>query len=242
MKRNGWLIFVGIAILVALVIYLLTPTKEKYDWNLSYERSSDQPYGLQLLYNLLKQDYTGNRFTEISKPLRENLNALKDKHDALYFIAGGSLYLDSASQKAVMDFVSDGNDAFIAADYIPYNIYYDLLHGKITNSSAAEEEENANYYRPLQFEDSTVTLSMLRQDLNANDTFKVDYIFDWKFHLGNWNYFFEKGREQNLDSIAALGVVNNTNVNFIRVIDHSECSNTIKILFATFFKKIIPIA
>ncbi len=217
MKRNGWLIFVGIAALVAVVIYLLSPAKEKYNWTLSYKRSSDQPYGLQLLYNLLKQDYPGNRFTEISKPLRENLEALKDKHDALYFIAGGSLFLDSSAQSAVMNFVHDGNDAFIAADYIPYNIYNDLLHGKITDSSTTEEEENANYYQPLQIEDSTVTLSMFRNDLDAKDTFKVDYIFDWKFRLGNWNYFFEKGHEQKLDSIAALGVVNNNNVNFIRV-------------------------
>ncbi|MEI7801574.1 MAG: DUF4350 domain-containing protein, partial [Bacteroidota bacterium] len=215
MKKNGWLIFIGIALLVAVVIYLLTPTKEKYDWSLSYQRTSNQPYGLQLLFNLLKQDYPGNRFVEIQKPLRENLEQLKDKHNALYFIAGGWLYLDSAAQYAVMNFVSEGNDAFIAADYIPYNIYYDLLYGKITDS--VDIEQDHDYYQPQSFEDSTVTLSLLHPDFDTDSSVRVNFLYNWKYSVRNWDYFFEQGHEQNLDSIAALGVVDRYHVNFIRV-------------------------
>lgn len=215
MKKNGWLIFIGIALLVAVVIYLLTPTKEKYDWSLSYQRTSNQPYGLQLLFKLLKQEYPGNRFVEIQKPLRENLELLKDKHDALYFIAGGWLYLDSAAQYAVMNFVSEGNDAFIAADYIPYNIYYDLLYGKINDSIDIEQDHD--YYQPQSFEDSTVVLSLLHPDFNNDSSVRVNFLYNWKYSVRNWDYFFEQGHEQNLDSIAALGVVDRYHVNFIRV-------------------------
>ena len=214
MKKSGWLLFAGIALLIALVIYLITPEKERYDWTLSYDRTSNQPYGLQLLYNLLKKEYPGSRFIESNKPLRENLDALKDKHDALYFIAGGWLYLDSSAQKAVMDFVHEGNNAFIAAAYIPYNIYYDLLNGKISDST---KEEYSNYYQPYQFNDSIVSFSLLHPTFKNDTSFKINYLFKWKYVYGEWNYFFEKGREQSLDSIAALGTINAEYVNFIRV-------------------------
>ena len=214
MKKYGWLIFVGIALLLFVIIYLLTPAQEKYDWSASYERTSNQPYGFQLLYNLLKTEYAGSRFVEINKPLRENLEVLKNQHDALYFIAGGWLYLDSSAQNAVMDFVSDGNTAFISAAYVPYNIYYDLLNGKISDST---DEEYSNYYQPYQFSDSIVSFSLLHVAFQNDSCFKVNYIFNWKFVNGEWNYFFEKGREESLDSVAALGAINTDYVNFIRV-------------------------
>lgn len=90
--------------------------------NESYRKTDKQPFGSYVAYNGFKDLYK-NRYVEIvTDPFDETWNNIKaystDKKYSLYFLIAKNLVLNYTEVKAFLDYVKEGNDLFISADYV----------------------------------------------------------------------------------------------------------------------------
>ncbi|HAP00560.1 MAG TPA: hypothetical protein DCQ93_01425 [Bacteroidetes bacterium] len=215
MNRNGLILLAIVLLLVGVFFWVLSHGGEKqYDWDLTYDNTSNQPYGTQLLFNILKSEYPGN-FTEVRKPLRENPALLENKDNALYFLVGGSVYLDSASQENILKFVAEGNTACFITQNLPYEIFRKFFEGKFKLDSLNQYEY---YDQSYVFQDSIARLSLLHPNLNTeNYLLDISMIYNWEKVPANWNYFFSRTENIRFDSVVQLGAANSDYINFIRI-------------------------
>ncbi len=88
----------------------------------SYRKTDKRPFGSFVAYNGFKNLYRDRYVEIVTDPFDEIWNDIKvystDKKYSLYFLITKNLVLNSAEIKAFLDYVKEGNDLFISADYI----------------------------------------------------------------------------------------------------------------------------
>jgi hypothetical protein len=98
--------------------------------NETYRKDDKKPFGSYVAYNHLKAlfDY---KYIEVTKrPFDETWEDIKDyssnKEYSLYFLVAKDLSVTSTAAIAMANFVKEGNDLFIAADYIDMQLQAQL--------------------------------------------------------------------------------------------------------------------
>jgi hypothetical protein len=116
-KRNIILVAIGAAIALILIYFALVDKMDKrYQWNTSFKASSEQPYGTKFIRELLETYRPGAKFTfNNKKPLHQLLDSVKKDHPTDYIFIGESLYMSEKDVDAMRNFISAGNNAFIAS-------------------------------------------------------------------------------------------------------------------------------
>jgi hypothetical protein len=116
MKRKNIIITVIIVAGILLIaggyifIKLYTP---KYNWYENLHKNNKQPYGTNILYELLKESTGKKRFIELNN---SNLDIiLKDKMNASYIFIGTNNFLDSLEVLKLINFAEKGNKVFISS-------------------------------------------------------------------------------------------------------------------------------
>lgn len=129
------LIFLIIGFLVSMPFWYEEdtpkPKKRKLDWTPTFRKTETKPYANLVLYQML-----GDLFPEKKIILRTKiapddtiLYNLGKKYNLFY--AHNQFDSDYTYLKALYHFVQNGGEAFIATDYLPYNLL-DLLNNEIT--------------------------------------------------------------------------------------------------------------
>ena len=120
MSRNIVAILI-VAILVAAITgfyYYAKQYSPEYSWSENYNKGSDQPYGLKVLYDLLED---GNRdITTISRSFIEKLDTTQTNTNYIAF--GRKLYIDSLKASHILKYVENGNTAFLACKKSPLEL------------------------------------------------------------------------------------------------------------------------
>jgi hypothetical protein len=170
-RRNYIPVLIVIAIsVVALITYLyIRMYTPKYDWETNYRIESKQPYGIKLLYDVLKADYT-DKFIEINSipSLKINTNDVS----SLYIFINAHFYSDSIEVAHLANFARKGNVVFVSAQ----NLTYDFIP-YLSNQSI-------NYFETSGVVDSTIKVRF-------NNVAKSEYRFDYKYNKGYGKYFWE---------------------------------------------------
>jgi len=100
---------------VLLLVYFLSDNKKRYNWTENYHGTNDQPYGALFVRKLLESYRPeGSFFFNEKKPLSNVLGQDKYKSNTDYIFIGGTLHMDIEDTEALLSFVENGNDAFIA--------------------------------------------------------------------------------------------------------------------------------
>lgn len=201
----------GVVLLLILVMYWASSVNsDDYvtdSWTLTYEPEDKGPYGTYMMKELL--DTTGffGNFIEIDKPLEETLvddPALND----IYFFVGRRNFLKDSAVTYLMNFVSEGNTAFIAAETFPW----DLLKNYFENRTAVLNKE---------VKDSTQYFKFYHQNLSSK-RYQFDYIFENRLIEVDWAYFNYEGLLYDIrDSIESLGGNTKDEINFLKIICES---------------------
>jgi hypothetical protein len=126
-NKRSYLVL-GIMLLLLTLIFAVTRKSdtERIRWNEHYRTTSEDPYGLKVLYELMpsyfpnqEMESLDSRFTELETgETRTN-----------YLFVGSNFYPDSAATGALLDFIAAGNTAFISAKSFPFEFFDALFPG-----------------------------------------------------------------------------------------------------------------
>ena len=207
--RSKHLFFTAVVvILLGVLIYLISSNGGRtYTWNEHYKELSKGPYGLAVVFKLLKTQAKTEKFTLLKKRVHKALPTEPTEKSNYVFIGAGQ-FLDSADVQRLLTFVYNGNDAFIATQVLPFR-----LMAKLYPKTCKEDKwENLNYYQ-----DRGVEANFLHPHLHQRKPFDFTYrttdpdsIYDW--HFFDRGYFCDDP-----DGFVALGQLNGSKTNFVRI-------------------------
>jgi hypothetical protein len=117
-RNSATYIIVGVIIIIIVGLYLFirlyTP---KYAWSENLNVSNEQPYGLSILYDIVKDSYSDENFLELKNGDFDGY--LNDKINTTYIFIGTNYYIDSVNTQKIVEYVRNGNKALIATTVNP---------------------------------------------------------------------------------------------------------------------------
>lgn len=209
LSKNVKIVLAVFALIIVIIVLIYLNNRKyipKYSWNENYVYSNDQPYGTNILYQLL-QVYNENEFELIEQ---ENLRTFLSKRDSIehatYFVIGNHCNYQYDDLIALKNFVKKGNTVFMALNEVSYefleeinfNCYYDAYYDHLISN---HKIVRAN------FSDSTLKTK-------AGITFFYRYIEDNVAE--NWAYFGDDFCEDSI-RYQELGFINQRKANLIQI-------------------------
>lgn len=189
---------IGIVGLVLLAVFFwLRPAPSHFDWKETYDKNSQEPYGTYIVHRLLKSYFAGEQHSTLKDSLNNELP--QDNESANYVFIGEALYLDSADTKALLNFVEEGNTAFIASKTLPYTLS-DSLH--------FEECTQTWYYHWEDYDTMSDTLANFNfehPDLATADGFNYRFFEKDKVKTYSWHHIPDYYFCTTSDTLIALG-------------------------------------
>ena len=130
MKRSNYILLIAIGLpIVAIAIYLLLNVEEHYNWNQNFRAEGEEPYDLDVFYELLKENTQNADFTELSRKLDVELVELDANKTYNLFIIRRNFNPDTIELKALENFVKKGNTVLLSAQTITPLLPISLAYG-----------------------------------------------------------------------------------------------------------------
>lgn len=203
-KRQLWII-AGILLLVIGLVLLFRDNEKRYDWTEDYAQDSRDPYGADVLRQLLEAYYPGQELVVMVDSLRGNLPTDGEAAAANYVFVGEALYLDSADVQSLLSFVAGGNRAFLSSRTIPFDLMFYLYY---------YECENAYWDDYATFFDTAATMRLLRPAWNPDSAHQYRYRKKDRYLPYRWQYIEQQYFCQQDSGLRALGYFKDSLVNF----------------------------
>jgi hypothetical protein len=114
-KYSKFIIFFILTFLLFIVVRITEP--KGIDWSLSYSKDDKIPYGSFILYNVLPELFPNENIHVSQYPV---YNILKNKNysNSDYIFINNTFAPDELDTKELLNYVSEGNNVFIAAKFI----------------------------------------------------------------------------------------------------------------------------
>lgn len=142
MKRNTLVIILFSVLTVLLIIYFYSgrERKKQFSWRESYKGDSDQPYGTLFIRQLLESYRPGEKFIQNNKSsVYDLLQNDSVDYPANYIFIGEGLHLSDDDRDALLSFIREGNDAFVATRYLPYSLVDSIFYAECENELYLDE-------------------------------------------------------------------------------------------------------
>ena len=155
MERNRIRLWAGFrVVVVAALLYFFWPRGQGINWYENYRPESKQPYGTQVIHELLKAE-AGDRFFVVKDSLKGTLEKWEGTPSSYIFIGAG-MWLDSLDEEALLRFAEDGNTLFLSTNILPAGLLRRLFPQECPDT--ADLDPNS-FYR-----DSAVQLTFTYPD------------------------------------------------------------------------------
>ncbi len=205
-KRPYLIVGITAVIILGLFIYLQPDNEKVYDWREHYKENKDDPYGTNIIHDLIKNaspDNFKDLHSSISKSLPDSTET-----EANYVFIGEGLYLDTADVNQLITFATGGNNVFISSKVIPYDLMYYVYYTQCNDAYWDEYEE---------FADTTVTFNFNHPDLKDSAGFEFTYIYNNDLAPYSWNYIDSAYFCEETYSFIPLGSMNEQYINFVKM-------------------------
>lgn len=209
-NQNTLLIGAAVAVVAALLLFFtlnMDGRKKRYNWNVTFKPSSDQPYGTKVLHQLLEKRPEKHEFRFLEKPIHEEISAASGETNANYLYLYHHLSFDDyRDMDSLFTFVEKGNKAFICTESLPQDLAYDLAFLLCSDWDDYDYEQ-----------DSAIGLNFSHPDQAMPQSFAAEYRFQFKQMPYRWSYLNPDQLCDSLDLYAELGRFNNGRINYYRV-------------------------
>ncbi len=150
MKGKVPIIVISIILIGVFVFfyYQYSVRNKRHNWIESYRESSESPYGLAVLKQLLKEYMPDNRFIESRYAVANGIPTNPDTTSS-YFFVGENIYLSYEDIDTLAEFIRNGNTAFFSIKEFPYNMV-DLFDDGycVSHEWEISEDINLNFSAP----------------------------------------------------------------------------------------------
>ena len=196
------IIFIFLAILISGFIYLRAYTP-KYQWSENLTKTNENPYGISILYNLTKESRPKEKFHEIKN---DNFDFfLESKKNTSYVYIGSNYFIDSLNIQSILNYVWNGNKAFIATSRNIERFVYYWFKDSITGTY--------NY-----LEKDTIHTTLFLPDTLKASIYTFYYQFLKQTSNYPWHYFDTVFLQQFPDhSLKILSRIENGKPDFISI-------------------------
>lgn len=127
MERSRiWMWTVFFALVLAVLFFLFWPRGERMNWAETYRPDSAQPYGTQVVHELLKDQAGSDRFVIVKDSLIGALGKWEESPANFVFIGSG-MWLDSLEEVHLINFAKKGNTVFLSSPVMPFVFLEQLL-------------------------------------------------------------------------------------------------------------------
>lgn len=207
MNNRRSLLFAGLLlILIGLSALFYSNRKKKgFDWRPTYEATSKDPYGTFVIASLLKNYFPGKGFNTLQDSIKGALPL--ESTDANYVFVGEALFMDSLEMQLLLEFVENGNTAFISSRTIPYDLLFYIY----------EECEENTWEDYAIIIDSSVQLNLEEPVLKTKKDFPYEFIHRGRLRNYDWSYIDKSYFCEEAFSLQALGSLNDSLINFAKV-------------------------
>lgn len=173
------------------------------DMSRNYSKRSKKPFGTFTAFQMLKEKYNAADIETITKNFDDNSINLFNNVKSLYIIISKMVLLNEKDKNAMLQYVSNGNQLFISAEYIDETLFDELgIEVQYSSMSSLFQNKPATA-GPMRF--STVALS----DSSL-------------FHKKQYGFFYYPlvAGFVNTDSIGAsiIGINDNDDPNYISIV------------------------
>lgn len=204
MERNRIWLWTGfLALALAALLFLFWPRDGGLTWYETYRPDSRQPYGTEVVFELLKDQAGPDGFAVIRDSMAGALEKWSGQPSNYVFI-GEAMWLDSLDESLLIDFVDSGNTVFLSAKFLPPGLLGRLL-------SLDCPEDIATSGAPV-FPDTSVSLALLHPGFRSAQT-GIRYLsaegveeYEWAYLDSSW-----------LCAGLPLGTVNGYWINFLKI-------------------------
>jgi hypothetical protein len=181
------IIIVAAAVLLVMTgILFLRQYTPKYRWYPDLKSTSNEPYGMSNLYEIVKNSYPKNKFVLVNQSFSSVIN--DNETNSLLFYCGYNTYYDTLTIEWLKNYLYRGNKICIASTNLPQELLNKLFNvdssyyytGSITDSVIT-----TRFYS-----DSLKTYNFHYQILKKKSNVGWPYLSDAtiKFYWGNSNY------------------------------------------------------
>ncbi len=181
MNRNAVItLAIAAILLIVLVAVLGSGGSKRFKWNESYKAGSKQPYGTHVMREMLDGYNKDKELTTITKSLSTTLPDADSTSEASNFVfIGEAMYLDTADVTKLLDYVADGNKAFIACKTLPYDLMFYLYYDEC-DYTPWDDFEN--------YRDTVASMNFFHNDLKDSIDFDYKVLDKNKVKSYDWNY------------------------------------------------------
>ncbi len=173
------------------------------DMNRTYSKRSKKPFGAFTAFQMLKEKYNSHTIETVTKNFDDNSISSYNNVKGLYVIISKMVLLSEKDKEAMLQYVSNGNQLFIAAEYIDETLFEELGIEADYSSMSSLFQTQATTAGPMRYSAVAMSDSSL-------------------FHKKQFGFFYYPLDEsfKNTDSIGAtiLGLNENGHPNYISIV------------------------
>ncbi len=231
MERNRIWLWAGfLVILVTVLLLLFWPGERGLNWFQTYRPDSGQPYGVQVIHELLKDQAGKDRFFIVEDSLKGSLGKWEGTPSSYVFI-GEEMWLEPGDEEDLLRFAEAGNTLFLCAWELPVELLGRLLPEYCVDTA---------YFEPIDYEPDTSVFAKLNHEPWRKDELSLTLynqegplIFDWTY-LDSLSFC-----DSFLDTMEVLGNLNDSMPNFVRITygKGAVLLHTTPIAFSNFYMK-----
>ncbi|MFK7936818.1 MAG: DUF4350 domain-containing protein [Saprospiraceae bacterium] len=212
-NQRLFLVLGGIGLVVLLLFIIFGANRSKFDWKEHYEKEKIDPYGLYIADQLLRELFPEQQLFEITDSLNEVLVDDSRTTIANYVFVGSGMYLNDNDTGELLEFVEMGNNALLSSQSLPYQIAVHL------GLEFCDEEDDDYYgYDWTDYDylyDTIAQVNFTHPDLEQAAGYELKYRYKKEVRSRAWAYL--DGNFMCEDTIAVLGILNDSLANFVRV-------------------------
>jgi len=207
MKKNPRILLLvgGLLIVLILLAVFFRSNGKRFDWGESYNEDSAEPYGTEVVYKMLERYFPSYEL----KTLRDSIKGELPLEPAAgnYVFVGEALFMDSLDLRNLLDFVSEGNTAFISSKTVPFDLMFHLYYDE------CEDAYWDDYYR---FYDTVAYLNLRHPELRADSAYQYQFLDQNHTAEYAWSYIEDYYFCELEEGLVPLGYINDSLANFAR--------------------------
>ncbi|MBL7814954.1 MAG: hypothetical protein JNL70_08090 [Saprospiraceae bacterium] len=224
---NRYLV-IGLVIvtILGLFFWLGQRSKNRINWQETYEEKSKEPYGTFIMHDILRGYLPTGKLEDLKEKVS---NALPTEGEGVttanYVFIGDGFFTDTADLDKLMLFVHNGGRAFISTNAVPNYFLKRISYTVCDTVHGQEPEDFFEDYHSFKFDyGDTAKLNFKHPQLYENHPFITDYVIRNEPYSYPWSYIdtLESASvlhdcPEKTSSIALIGTFDHTKINFIKV-------------------------